>query len=141
LSESMMIRFGAVLVGAAIAVTASAQAQSVTMRRLLDGERMFHSYCAACHGQDGRGHGPAAPALKNVPADLTLIASRNGGTFPTERIVQYVANGDPATPAHGSKEMPVWGPILTALELGANRPVNERIETLVAYLQSIQKTR
>ena len=30
------------------------------------GARMFKGYCAACHGLDGKGDGPAAPALKNA---------------------------------------------------------------------------
>ena len=63
---------------------------------------------------------------------------RNGGTFPRDRIVQYVTNGDRSIPAHGSKEMPVWGPNLAALALGTE-PVNARIDAVVAYLRSIQK--
>jgi mono/diheme cytochrome c family protein len=38
------------------------------------GQEMFVNYCAACHGKDGKGDGPAAPALKVAPADLTALA-------------------------------------------------------------------
>ena len=38
------------------------------------GKEMFDAYCASCHGVDGKGNGPAAPALKKQPADLTLLA-------------------------------------------------------------------
>ena len=127
-----------VLVVGAVQIRMAA-AQSTTMRQLMDGEQLFRAYCAACHGEDGRGHGPAESALKTPPADLTSIAKRNGGTFPRDRIVQYVANGDSTIPAHGSKEMPIWGPNFAALALGANQPVNERIDAVVAYIRSIQR--
>jgi mono/diheme cytochrome c family protein len=116
----------------------SATVQSASVRRLLDGRQLFRSYCAACHGEDAKGHGPAAPALKAPPPDLTLIASRNRGVFPRARIVDYVANGDSTIAAHGSKEMPVWGPDFAALVAGANQPVNDRIDAVVEYVQSIQ---
>jgi len=104
----------------------------------LEGEQLFRSYCAACHGANGTGNGPAASALKTSPADLTSIAKRNGGVFPRERLVRYVATGEPSIAAHGSKEMPVWGPNLTALALGSSEPVNTRIDAVVSYIESIQ---
>src|SRR5688572_28600683 len=81
------------------------------------GHDLFELYCASCHGRDGRGGGPVAPALKTPPPDLTLSARRNGGTFPRVRVESFVT-GDltPTTPAHGSKGMPVWGPIFRSLD-------------------------
>ena len=73
--------------------------------------------------------------------DLTSIATRQGGTFPRDRIIRYVANGEPSIAAHGSKEMPIWGPNFVALAPGSYRPVNERIEAVVAYVESIQTVR
>ncbi len=35
--------------------------------------------------------------------------------------------------------MPVWGPNFVALAPGDNRPITERIDTVVAYIRSIQK--
>jgi mono/diheme cytochrome c family protein len=132
-----------VVVAGALAAAAYAAepAQSATVRQRLEGEQLFRSYCAACHGVDGKGTGPAASALKTPPADLTSIAARNGGTFPRDRIVRYVANGEPAVAAHGSKEMPIWGPNFVALAPGSYRPVNERIEAVVSYVESIQSGR
>jgi mono/diheme cytochrome c family protein len=46
------------------------------------GEQMYNSYCAACHGKDGKGGGPAAAALKTAPTDLTTLAQKNGGKSP-----------------------------------------------------------
>jgi mono/diheme cytochrome c family protein len=105
---------------------------------MLDGERLFQAYCATCHGRSGKGDGPAAQALKTRPADLTLLTQRNGGAFPRDRVTRLVANGEPTTPAHGSKDMPVWGPLFEGLAPGSFQPVNPRIEDVVRYLESIQ---
>ncbi len=35
------------------------------------GEALFRTHCAVCHGQKGRGDGPAATGLNPKPADLT----------------------------------------------------------------------
>ena len=50
----------------------------------LAGRDSFGVYCASCHGADGTGHGPAASALRTQPADLTILARRNGGVFPRD---------------------------------------------------------
>src|ERR1035437_888659 len=47
----------------------------------LNGQALFQAYCASCHGKDAKGAGPAAPALKAKPADLTQIGKNNGGKF------------------------------------------------------------
>lgn len=74
------------------------------------GKELFAEYCASCHGVSGKGDGPAASALKIPPADLTSLAKRNKGQFPSFRVMQAIKAG-PSVPAHGSKIMPVWGPI------------------------------
>jgi hypothetical protein len=103
----------------------------------LKGPDLFHEYCAPCHGQDGKGGGPVAPALNTKPADLTTIAQRNGGIFPTKRIRTTIA-GDELISAHGSREMPVWGPIFHQVE--RDRDYGEiRLQNLTKYLESIQQ--
>jgi mono/diheme cytochrome c family protein len=57
----------------------------------LDGAKTFRSYCAACHGIDGKGHGPVAGALRHAPPDLTLILQRNGGKFPADKVRTVIA--------------------------------------------------
>jgi mono/diheme cytochrome c family protein len=98
------------------------------------GSEMFKSYCAACHGATGKGNGPAAPALKKSPADLTQLSARNNGKFPTEHFVDMLQHG-PIT-AHGSPDMPTWGPIFNAL----NNPLvtKLRIENLSTYVEGLQ---
>ena len=72
---------------------------------------LFRRYCASCHGVDGRGHGPASVALKHGAPDLTRISQRNGGTFPFRRVKEIIEGNESGPLAHGSREMPVWGPI------------------------------
>ena len=103
------------------------------------GRDLFEFYCATCHGRDGRGQGPVAAALKTAPADLTGIAARNGGTFPRARIVALVTgDASDTTAAHGSKDMPVWGPVFQALEPGETMN-RVRISNIVDHIESIQR--
>ncbi len=100
----------------------------------------FAENCAACHGLDGRGGGPAAAAMIVPPADLTRIAARRDGTFP-RLDVAYVIDGRFELKAHGSREMPVWGRrFLVGLpeNESGDAIVRGRIEALVEYLESIQ---
>ena len=47
------------------------------------GKKMFDSYCAVCHGKAGKGDGPAAPAMKTPPSDLTGLTQKNSGKYPS----------------------------------------------------------
>jgi len=96
-----------------------------------DGPGMFQSYCAPCHGKSGKGDGPASAALKTKPADLTTAAKRHGGTFSTKDFEDKI-NG---IAAHGSSEMPVWGPIFR--DLSGNDKL--RVYNLKTYIDSIQE--
>ena len=106
--------------------------------RSLTGRDLFAFYCATCHGRKGTGDGPVAAALKSPPPDLTLLARRNGGTFPRQRVEAFVTNGgDVLTPAHGSSDMPVWGPVFRGLD-PSDALVKVRIANVVTYMESIQ---
>jgi mono/diheme cytochrome c family protein len=99
-----------------------------------DARGMFSSYCASCHGMEGKGNGPAASAMSKTPADLTHIATRNGGTFPDVKVKRYIEGLDEMS-AHGSRDMPVWGPLFRDL----NRDTAQiRVQALNDYLKSIQ---
>jgi mono/diheme cytochrome c family protein len=107
------------------------------------GAEMFQQYCAACHGANGEGNGPVAPALKQFPADLTRIAARNGGTFPDSNVARRI-DGRFDIVAHGTSEMPVWGrKLMDGAAQGADENtdavVRGRILTIVEYLKTIQK--
>lgn len=96
----------------AIAVGQQLQAQRPPHRQASAGrgKELFSEYCASCHGVSGKGDGPAAMALKIPPADLTVLAKRDKGQFPSLKVMQAIKAG-PSVPAHGSQIMPVWGPI------------------------------
>ncbi|MBZ5624422.1 MAG: c-type cytochrome [Acidobacteriia bacterium] len=97
---------------------------------------MFHAYCASCHGLDGKGSGPAASALKKQPADLTLLAQQSGGKFPAMRVMNSIKDGTQA--GHGSKDMPVWGPIFSTVSSDSPAVVTQRISNLIGFIESMQ---
>lgn len=100
------------------------------------GKQMFDEYCASCHGVDGRGNGPAAPALKRQPTDLTLLAQNNGGKFPFMHVMSSIE--DVTQNVHGSKDMPVWGPILSSVSSANPGVVKMRVSNLTKYIESLQ---
>ncbi len=102
----------------------------------VEGVDTYKAYCAVCHGPQAKGNGPAATALKKVPADLTTIAKRNGGTFSASD-VEAVIMGQQVMASHGSRDMPIWGPVFRSL---ASDPsfMKLRVQNLVDYLKSIQ---
>ncbi len=71
------------------------------------GRREFERSCASCHGDVGKGDGPLAGLLKKNPPDLTRLSLNNQGVFPFQRLYQVIEGED--LPAHGSREMPIWG--------------------------------
>jgi mono/diheme cytochrome c family protein len=102
------------------------------------GPDLFRAHCAACHGPEGKGNGPVGASLKTKPADLTLLAKNNGGKFPTQRIQKFISGDDPSLSSHGSREMPVWGPIFHQVEEDQDFG-NVRLQNLIKYLQTIQQ--
>jgi mono/diheme cytochrome c family protein len=107
---------------------------------VVQGAQLYRNQCAACHGMGGKGNGPAAPALKTPPPDLTVLAKNNDGKFPDLKVISVLETGTDLT-AHGSKEMPIWGPIFRSMgpaaagsQVGRLREVN-----LTDYLKSIQE--
>ncbi len=98
---------------------------------------MFFNYCAPCHGRDATGRGPVSPSLKTRTTDLTRLTQNNGGTFPAARVKEAISGGA-RVPAHGTKDMPVWGPLFRYLGSGTEGEVSVRIESLTRYIESLQ---
>jgi mono/diheme cytochrome c family protein len=75
------------------------------------GKREYESNCAVCHGATGKGDGPYMRFMnyqaKGV-SDLTLIAKRNGGTFPFQKVYESI-DGTTQLDIHGPRDMPIWG--------------------------------
>jgi mono/diheme cytochrome c family protein len=102
------------------------------------GKQMFKEYCAACHGLDAKGHGPARSSLKIPAADLTTLAKRHGGDFPFDYVSNILKFG-PGVAAHGSSDMPTWGPIFQYMD-NYNLPiVQKRIKNLCDYIATLQE--
>jgi mono/diheme cytochrome c family protein len=101
------------------------------------GKEMFNEYCAVCHGQDAKGGGPAASALKKKPADLTQLAARNNNKFPDARIARYI-EGDDKVEAHGSRAMPMWGDVFKSMS-GSDEITRMRVSNLASYIKGLQK--
>jgi mono/diheme cytochrome c family protein len=104
----------------------------------IEGAVIFRSYCAACHGPDGRGHGPASAALKHPVPDLTLISQRNGGKFPYQHVKDIIEGKEPGPSAHGNREMPIWGPVFHEVEVDMDWG-EVRLVAVSKHLESIQQ--
>ena len=101
-----------------------------------DGQQMYATYCAVCHGATGKGDGPAAPALKKSPGDITKLAANNHGKFPEEKVAVSIT-GHRGIAAHGSTDMPIWGDLFKSL--GSDASITKlRVANLTDYLKSIQ---
>ena len=111
---------------------------------VLSGKNDFLFQCTSCHGLDGKGDGPVAEVLNVKPADLTLLSKRNGGVFPDKRVFETIEGAD-VIQAHGTREMPVWGPIFEVQSTNAfdrvqaEHEMKKRIQRLVDYLKTIQR--
>jgi mono/diheme cytochrome c family protein len=97
---------------------------------------MFKNYCAPCHGNDGKGTGPAASALKKAPADLTVLTKKNNGKFPAVE-VENTIRGEGGM-SHGSRDMPMWGDVFRSVSSG-NAGVELRVKNLSDFIRSLQQ--
>ena len=109
----------------------------ITQSSPTSGKEMFHNYCAVCHGNDGKGNGPAATALKAAPPDLTELAKKSGGKYPSAHVASVI-RGQADLAAHGSKDMPVWGPLFSSISQGHESQVQQRVANLVDYIGTLQ---
>jgi mono/diheme cytochrome c family protein len=104
------------------------------------GEQNYQRFCAACHGETGKGDGPVASAMINGAPDLTKIAQRRDGQFPHE-VLRNMIDGRFRIDAHGNEAMPVWGYEFYVTEGAGNfsdRNVDTILDGLVDHLESIQ---
>lgn len=124
---------------ATMATLTATEIKKTAMQRTspASGVDMFKSYCASCHGIQGKGNGPAARALKQMPSDLTVLAKKNGGKFP-ENAVYHAIQGDQNNPAHGSQDMPVWGTLFSTNNNADAGNVKLRIANLTKYIEAMQ---
>lgn len=125
------------------ATTATRSARSQEEHVLERGQSLYIVSCSGCHGANAHGTGPVSPLIDAPVPDLTLLASRRGGTFPIDEIYRII-DGQADLTAHGPRHMPVWGYEFfgeDADDEAAHREATEKIEHLVQFLQSIQRVR
>jgi len=126
-------------IGVFVAWTTGAAGQGgesrVPSAAIESGKETYLFHCAACHGRTGKGDGPVLSTLKIVPPDLTTLAKRRGGRFSEAEITAFIVGRRPA--AHGSSDMPVWGPLFRELNPYDSR-IDVRLLGLVDHLKSIQ---
>ena len=107
------------------------------------GRDVYVSHCATCHGATGHGNGPMADVLSVKPSDLTMLAARNGGVFPTAGVIRRV-DGSSVVLGHGNP-MPWWGMILEGPSAvivapdGAEIVASEAIVDVAAWLEEVQR--
>src|SRR5208282_2058120 len=125
---SVALTAGLVLLAASSAAAQEKEVKKAPIQQTnaSSGAEMFKSYCSACHGKDGKGDGPAAAELKVAPPDLTMLAQKNGGKFPEDTVATVLRNGAKA-PAHGTADMPTWGPLFQSLNRTDTTLVDLRI--------------
>lgn len=141
-----LVFFAAFFLAARLEVQSAPAPQQTTVEKApvqhtsaASGKEMFDSYCAACHGKDGKGNGPAAGALKVPPADLSQLAKSNGGKFPADHVASVLRFGV-ENPAHGSKDMPTWGALFSSVDnvSTSDALIQLRIHNLTKYIESLQ---
>lgn len=115
----------------------AAQAQAIDE---YSGQETYMRFCAACHGESGRGDGPVAAGLPISVPDLTRLQRKHGDEFP-EALLRKIIDGQEIVVVHGTRYMPVWGYEFW-VEEGADEAAQERVtvivNNLVDYLRSIQ---
>jgi hypothetical protein len=75
--------------------------------------------------------------MKTAPTDLTHLALSNGGKYPSDKVSNTI-RGDQNIPAHGTKDMPIWGNLFWHMSQGHQSEVQLRIANLDRYIESLQ---
>jgi len=61
---------------------------------MTEGQQIYVTYCAECHGPEGKGDGPLASRLAPKPGNLVSAAT---ATKTDEELLRVIANGIPRT--------------------------------------------
>lgn len=85
------------------------------------GKKIYGQFCASCHGQTGKGDGPASAALNPKPRDHTDKESMS--KLSDDDIFKVIKNGGASIGK--SPLMPPWGASLK----------DEQIQDVVAYVR------
>jgi nucleotide-binding universal stress UspA family protein/mono/diheme cytochrome c family protein len=134
---AMKLAMGAAIYMALLLVPAVASAQEIN-KQSTPGAEVYRTYCVSCHGTAARGDGPLAATMAKKPANLTEIAKRNGGVFPSDLVFRTI-DGRNKVRGHGGPDMPEWAEAFSkSREAGDAERVTKVIQSLVDYLESLQ---
>lgn len=122
--------------GAALGLLLLAAAARADEPRICPPRTEYVRYCAACHGENADGNGPAASALSPRPPALTGLHAKFGRPLSTDLVVYLEGSLMPR--AHGTSAMPVWGTVLRS-QSGDERKDAVLLFQIVNYLECIQK--
>jgi mono/diheme cytochrome c family protein len=88
-----------------------------------EGKKLYVSYCSTCHGERGKGDGPAGRALPVKAADHTNAAVMN--QFTDKYLIDIITKGGGAVGK--SPIMPAWG----------NQFDEKQIRDIVAFVRTL----
>jgi len=88
-----------------------------------EAKKLYATYCSSCHGDNGKGDGPASKSLPVKPGDHTNGAIMNNVS--DKLLFEIISKGGGAVGK--STLMPAWG----------NQLGEKQINDLVAYIRSI----
>jgi len=143
-ANSLPFLLGSLLLLIAAICSAQVQIRVVPLTRVspLSGPKMYVTYCAVCHGDKGKGDGPAALGLSTSPGDLTTITKTNHGKFPTMRVYYAIYGGVPNPKNPQIYDMPAWRPLFNSICVvppNCQAEVQMRVANLISYIQSLQQ--
>lgn len=101
------------------------------------GKEMYSSYCAPCHGENGKGYGPAAPALKKAVPDLTSLSARNDGQYPKHLVFTLLSQHSALHPQVDS-DMPDWYRAFVSLDRSCPVKSEMRARSIDRYVKTLQ---
>ena len=125
---------------AGLVVLAGSTAASVVYAEADPAKAAYLKYCSACHGESGKGDGVVSGFMQPRPTDLTQLAKKAGGQFPTMQVVESI-DGTKTVRAHGDTDMPVWGELFhrqVPAPLTGDGHVRGTELQITEYLRSIQ---
>ena len=137
LKLASVVVVGGALLGAS-ALTVGAQEAMGPGGRVITGKGQYGLHCAQCHGRGGKGDGPMSGAMKTPPADLTMLAKNNGGTFPTDKVIESIRSNS-SIPAHAALAAQLRSS--TDSGFGANftpQQIQQKVKLIADYLKTLQ---
>ncbi|HEY2987369.1 MAG TPA: cytochrome c [Candidatus Binatia bacterium] len=97
--------------------------QAVKAQDKAEGKKYYVTYCSGCHGETGKGDGPAAVSLPVKPANHTDGAVMN--QLPDKFLFEIISKGGQSVGK--SPFMPAWGSQLR----------DKQIQDVIAYVRSL----